>query len=190
MTRPSFAAPPNARVEQFLPHGPILARAACVVSHGGHGITSEGARRRRPRLRRAVLPRPVRRRPTGRDDRRRRPPAPPAAEREASPERSQPDSYQAGRCPTNGAGFCGGWWCSGRGRRRRGAIRKRSDRAATRSLAEHPGSNSVHLGDSKPVKHSVASRRRGDSPGSANEREGRCRSIYRGSATRRRPGRG
>jgi MGT family glycosyltransferase len=35
----SFTAPPNARVESFLPHGPIIARAACVVSHGGQGTT-------------------------------------------------------------------------------------------------------------------------------------------------------
>jgi MGT family glycosyltransferase len=35
----SFEAPPNARVEAFLPHAPILKRAACVISHGGMGIT-------------------------------------------------------------------------------------------------------------------------------------------------------
>lgn len=35
----AFEAPANARVEQFLPHRPILERAACVVCHGGHGIT-------------------------------------------------------------------------------------------------------------------------------------------------------
>jgi MGT family glycosyltransferase len=35
----AFPAPPNARVEAFLPHGPILERATCVVCHGGHGIT-------------------------------------------------------------------------------------------------------------------------------------------------------
>ncbi|MFL5843723.1 MAG: glycosyltransferase [Solirubrobacteraceae bacterium] len=34
-----FSVPPNARVEQFLPHGPIIARAACVISHGGQGTT-------------------------------------------------------------------------------------------------------------------------------------------------------
>jgi MGT family glycosyltransferase len=34
-----FHAPPNARVEQFLPHGRIVARASCVVCHGGQGIT-------------------------------------------------------------------------------------------------------------------------------------------------------
>ena len=37
----AFTAPTNARVEQFLPHGPILKRAACVVSHGGMGITQK-----------------------------------------------------------------------------------------------------------------------------------------------------
>ncbi len=36
-----FHVPSNARVEKFLPHGPILARAACVVSHGGQGITQK-----------------------------------------------------------------------------------------------------------------------------------------------------
>jgi len=36
-----FHAPPNARVERFAPHGPILARATCVVCHGGQGITQK-----------------------------------------------------------------------------------------------------------------------------------------------------
>jgi MGT family glycosyltransferase len=35
----AFQAPSNARVEAFLPHRPVLARASCVVCHGGHGIT-------------------------------------------------------------------------------------------------------------------------------------------------------
>jgi MGT family glycosyltransferase len=35
----AFRPPANARVEAFLPHGPILERAGCVVCHGGHGIT-------------------------------------------------------------------------------------------------------------------------------------------------------
>ena len=35
----AFHPGPNARVEAFLPHGPLLERAACVVCHGGHGIT-------------------------------------------------------------------------------------------------------------------------------------------------------
>jgi MGT family glycosyltransferase len=35
----TFNAPNNARVERFLAHGPIIARAACVVSHGGQGTT-------------------------------------------------------------------------------------------------------------------------------------------------------
>lgn len=37
----SFAAPPNARVERFLPHGPLLAEAACVACHGGMGTTQK-----------------------------------------------------------------------------------------------------------------------------------------------------
>ena len=39
--RSAFTAPANARLEQFLPHGPIIARAACVVCHGGQGITQK-----------------------------------------------------------------------------------------------------------------------------------------------------
>lgn len=36
-----FRAPANARLERFVPHGPLLARAACVVCHGGMGITQK-----------------------------------------------------------------------------------------------------------------------------------------------------
>src|SRR4051812_15333383 len=36
-----FAAPPNARVEAFVPHGPIIERAAGVVCHGGQGTTQK-----------------------------------------------------------------------------------------------------------------------------------------------------
>jgi MGT family glycosyltransferase len=34
-----FDPPTNARVERFVPHGPLIDRAACVVCHGGMGIT-------------------------------------------------------------------------------------------------------------------------------------------------------
>jgi MGT family glycosyltransferase len=37
----SFSPPPNARIERFLPHGPLIERSACVVSHGGMGITQK-----------------------------------------------------------------------------------------------------------------------------------------------------
>ncbi|WP_205696095.1 glycosyltransferase [Conexibacter sp. SYSU D00693] len=33
--------PPNARVERFVPHGPLLGRAACAVTHGGAGATQK-----------------------------------------------------------------------------------------------------------------------------------------------------
>jgi MGT family glycosyltransferase len=33
--------PGNARVERFVPHGPLLARAACAVTHGGAGATQK-----------------------------------------------------------------------------------------------------------------------------------------------------
>lgn len=36
-----FASPANARIERYLPHGPILERAACVVCHAGMGITQK-----------------------------------------------------------------------------------------------------------------------------------------------------
>lgn len=35
----SFEVPPNARVERFVPHDPIVRRATAVVCHGGMGIT-------------------------------------------------------------------------------------------------------------------------------------------------------
>jgi MGT family glycosyltransferase len=37
----SFTPPPNARVERFVPHRPVLERASCVVCHGGMGITQK-----------------------------------------------------------------------------------------------------------------------------------------------------
>lgn len=69
----SLTPPPNARVMKFLPHGPVLERAACVVCHGGMGIGHypEGARGRRTRLRRAVRTGPARGRPARRGSRRR-----------------------------------------------------------------------------------------------------------------------
>ena len=36
-----FRVPPNARVERFLPHSPILRRASAVVCHGGMGTTQK-----------------------------------------------------------------------------------------------------------------------------------------------------
>ncbi len=36
-----FTPTANARVERFVPHAPMLERAACVVAHGGQGITQK-----------------------------------------------------------------------------------------------------------------------------------------------------
>ena len=36
-----FTPPPNAHVKRFVPHRPVLERAACVVCHGGMGITQK-----------------------------------------------------------------------------------------------------------------------------------------------------
>ena len=33
--------PANARVERFIPHAPVLAHAACAVTHGGMGATQK-----------------------------------------------------------------------------------------------------------------------------------------------------
>jgi MGT family glycosyltransferase len=41
----SFATPANARVLSFAPHGPILDRAACAVTHGGMGATQKALAR-------------------------------------------------------------------------------------------------------------------------------------------------
>jgi MGT family glycosyltransferase len=38
---PRASVPANAHVVQFLPHAPILARAACAVTHGGAGVTQK-----------------------------------------------------------------------------------------------------------------------------------------------------
>jgi MGT family glycosyltransferase len=38
---PRGPVPANARVETFLPHSPILARAACAITHGGAGATQK-----------------------------------------------------------------------------------------------------------------------------------------------------
>ncbi len=40
-TRATSTFRPNARVERYLPHGPILRRAAAVISHGGMGTTQK-----------------------------------------------------------------------------------------------------------------------------------------------------
>jgi MGT family glycosyltransferase len=40
-----FDAPANARVLSFLPHGPILDRAACAITHGGMGATQKALAR-------------------------------------------------------------------------------------------------------------------------------------------------
>lgn len=41
----SFDVPPNARVVRYLPHGPVLDRAACAVTHGGMGATQKALSR-------------------------------------------------------------------------------------------------------------------------------------------------
>ena len=41
----SFRVPANARVERFVPHGPILDRAVCAVTHGGMGATQKALAR-------------------------------------------------------------------------------------------------------------------------------------------------
>jgi MGT family glycosyltransferase len=45
---PRIQVPANAHVEQFLPHAPILARAACAVTHGGAGVTQKALAARVP----------------------------------------------------------------------------------------------------------------------------------------------
>jgi UDP:flavonoid glycosyltransferase YjiC (YdhE family) len=43
-----FQAPANARVERFIPHGPVLDRAVCAVTHGGMGATQKALARSVP----------------------------------------------------------------------------------------------------------------------------------------------
>jgi MGT family glycosyltransferase len=40
-----FRIPANARVERFVPHGPVLDRAVCAVTHGGMGATQKALAR-------------------------------------------------------------------------------------------------------------------------------------------------
>jgi len=37
----ALRAPANARVERFIPHGPLLERAVCAITHGGMGSTQK-----------------------------------------------------------------------------------------------------------------------------------------------------
>ena len=37
----SLHAPPNAHIERFIPHRPVLERAACAITHGGMGTTQK-----------------------------------------------------------------------------------------------------------------------------------------------------
>ena len=39
-----LVVPANARVEQFVPHGPLLERAAVAITHGGMGGTQKALR--------------------------------------------------------------------------------------------------------------------------------------------------
>lgn len=55
-----FDPPPNARVLSFVPHGPLLDRAAAVITHGGDGRYAE-----RTRAGRACLCSSIRTRPAG-----------------------------------------------------------------------------------------------------------------------------
>ncbi len=40
-----FDVPENARVEKFVPHGPLLERAVCAITHGGMGATQKALAR-------------------------------------------------------------------------------------------------------------------------------------------------
>ena len=64
-----LVVPANARVERFVPHGPLLERAAVAVTHGGMGGTQKALVARRTRLCGAVRPRPARGGPTRRGER-------------------------------------------------------------------------------------------------------------------------
>ncbi|SFS08487.1 glycosyltransferase, MGT family [Agrococcus baldri] len=46
--RLGFRPPPNAHVTGFLPHGPILDRAICAITHGGMGVTQKALAQRVP----------------------------------------------------------------------------------------------------------------------------------------------
>ncbi|WP_306233194.1 glycosyltransferase [Agrococcus beijingensis] len=43
-----FEPPANARITGFVPHGPLLDRAVCMITHGGMGVTQKALERRVP----------------------------------------------------------------------------------------------------------------------------------------------
>lgn len=43
--QPGIRVPRNARVCEFLPHGPVLDRAVCAITHGGLGVTQKSLAR-------------------------------------------------------------------------------------------------------------------------------------------------
>ena len=44
-TPTDFSVPSNANVERFIPHGPVLDRAVCAITHGGMGATQKALAR-------------------------------------------------------------------------------------------------------------------------------------------------
>ena len=61
------SVPANARVEPFVPHAPILERAACAITHGGAGVTMKALAAGVPVCVVPVRPRSARGRPPRRD---------------------------------------------------------------------------------------------------------------------------
>ena len=93
----AFAAPANARLERWLPHGALLAPRGMRRLPRRHGHHAEDARRRRAALHRPVRARPVRSRRTRRGPRRRHVPA----ARRAQPQtRCEPPCGMRSRCVT------------------------------------------------------------------------------------------
>ena len=97
-----FTPPANARVVQFLPHGPVLDRAVCAVTHGGHGRYAKGPRPRRTGLRCPLRTRPARSRSSRRGCRRGHPAfGPPPTARPATrqgPRSNDPDRRSRKGC--------------------------------------------------------------------------------------------
>ena len=95
---------PNATVVEFVPHGPVLDRAVCAVTHGGMGATQKALARGVP-VCGAIWARPIRGRTAGRGSPLRHPAAGEEADRGSAVGQSSTSDDHDRRRTTRGGGL-------------------------------------------------------------------------------------